>query len=107
MICHNCQPINLPPPSTFGTLSGVGAGANDCLTSSVYGGGSRLLCLSLISSIFSFIVYRVVNLTLRLTYIQNKPQVITSEKAKMTHGGAYTMSVIYTDKPVEYPTGFV
>jgi len=29
-----------------------------------------------------------------------KPQVITSEKVPMTHGGAFTM-------PVEYPTGFV
>jgi hypothetical protein len=29
-----------------------------------------------------------------------KPQVITSEKVPMTHGGAYTM-------PLKYPTGFV
>lgn len=106
MICHNCQPIHLPP-STYSIHSGAGAGANDSLISSIYGGGSPLLCLTLISSIFSFIVYRVVYLTLRLTYIQNKPQVTTSEKVPMTHGGAYTMSVIYTDKPVEYPTGFV
>jgi hypothetical protein len=88
------------PPSTFSILSCLGFGANDCLTSSLCEGGSRLLGLSHISSIFSLIVYRVVYLSLRLTYIQNKPQVITSEKAKMTHGGAYAL-------PIEYPTGFV
>ncbi|MFN6329576.1 MAG: hypothetical protein ACK5UE_13745 [Chitinophagales bacterium] len=107
MICHTCQPIHLPPPSTYSILSCLGFGANDCLTSSLCRGGSPLLGLSHISSIVSFIVYRVVYLSLRLIYIQNKPQVITSEKAKMTHGGAYTLPVIKTDKPVEYPTGFV
>jgi len=44
---------------------------------------------------------------LSLSIYIKKPQVITSEKVPMTHGGAYAMSVIYTDKPVEFPTGFV
>jgi hypothetical protein len=95
-----CLPIQLPPPSIYSILRELGVEENYSLVFLCYRIPSRSLFLLHIHFLYSFIVYRVILLTPSLAYTQKKPQVITSEKATMTHGRAQTM-------PVKYPTGFV